>query len=162
LASQQYFQSVSSLISDLRKQRQRGDMPTVAHAGIWAGRYARKIDDLPILHVDDELLEYGRHVTTSLRHAESLLRGVGGQATVAQQSAPNQYRTYSRWGAYGPYYGSASLSVRDLGAEQEQDIAIRTAYNVEGLSQGRQIIEDLEQATADIRRRMTQKYQVEF
>lgn len=163
LASQQYFQSVTQQVSDLRGK----DKQTMGQVGIWCGRAARKIDGLPILNVDEELLEYGSFVSAALRQCESILRGVGGRSRVRQTSNTgggynydnnynNNYR-YGRWGAYGRY------GVRgEVRAEQSERIAIRTQERVAGASSSREVMQQIDAATGEIRRKMVAKYNVEF
>ena len=50
-----YFQATQTLMKDLRQKA--GSASSDAY---WIDRYASKIDRLPILHVDDELLDYGQ------------------------------------------------------------------------------------------------------
>ncbi len=57
-ASKTYFKSVSVLIEDLRKTL--GD--TRDNHAVWMERYGRKVDALPILNVDDNLLAWGASV----------------------------------------------------------------------------------------------------
>ncbi len=60
--SQEYWNSVQTLLADLRQKS--GSFTSDSY---WIDRYAAKIDKLPILHVDDELLEYGQKVSETLR-----------------------------------------------------------------------------------------------
>ena len=39
----------------------------MSDAAVWVGRYARKIEQLPILNVDPELLEYSAYVSARLQ-----------------------------------------------------------------------------------------------
>ena len=91
LASQQYFKSVVGLVDDLRQKPDTTGVKTMGQVGIWFGKYARRIDELPILNVDPALLDYGAFVASALRQAESTLRGSGGRARVASLNVPTQY-----------------------------------------------------------------------
>ena len=62
-ASQVYFKTVTALITDLRKTL---DDNRDNHS-VWMERYGRKIDALPLLHVDDDLLAYGANVGQTFR-----------------------------------------------------------------------------------------------
>ena len=57
-ASKAYFKGVSVLIEDLRKTL--GD--TRDNHAVWMERYGRKVDALPVLNVDDDLLAWGARV----------------------------------------------------------------------------------------------------
>ncbi len=161
LASQQYFQTVTQQVADLRGR----DGQTMGQVGIWCGRAARKIDQLPLLNVDEELLEYGAFVSEGLRQAESVLRSVGGRTRVRQTSQTGGSSSYDygysygygRWGAYGRY------GVRDdARAEQQQRTAIATQERFAGATSTRQIMQQIDTATAEVRRKMVAKYQAEF
>jgi hypothetical protein len=167
LASQQYFKSIAGLVDDLREKPDTTGVKTIGQVGAWFGKYARRIDELPMLNVDPELLDYGAYVSSSLRQAESTFRGSGGRARVASLNVPTQYDVvggyragYGRWGAYGGYgaYGYHE----DLRAMQEARTQIRTEERVNTAASGRDIMQQIDQATVDIRRKMTEKYQVEF
>ena len=164
VSSQQYFKSVGSLVDDLQKRK---DIKTMGQVGIWFGRYARKIDELPMLNVDPMLLDYGAYVSDSLRQAETSLRDVGGKKRVRQLNAPAQYdvygrsgAAYGRWGGYG-YYGG-SVAVEDWRATAQNRARIATEERVSGAKSARDIMQGIAGATADVRREMTKKYQAEF
>jgi hypothetical protein len=61
--SQAYFHAVDAMVADLKK---RTKVNSGGDAG-WIERYAAKIDRLPVLHVDEELLTYGEKLTETLR-----------------------------------------------------------------------------------------------
>jgi hypothetical protein len=158
LASQQYFRTVNDLIEDLRTKPETTAVKSFGQVGKWFGSYARKIDQLPMLNVDPELLSFGAFVSTSFRDAEASLRGSGGRSRVAQQNASASYGYYSggRYGAYGAYArGEAS-------AEQAARTRVRTEERVSTSTDARQIMLEIADASRDIRQKMTQKYQAEF
>ena len=160
IASQAYFKSVTGLVEDLQDKPRSTDVKTAGQVGLWYGRYAKKIDSLPLLNVDQELLDYGAFVAESLREAEASLRNVGGQTRVRQLNAPAQYRTYGRWGTYG-YYGTYGY-VESPRLEAQNRARIATEERVKGARSTRQIMQGVSNATADVRRRMTEKFQAEF
>ena len=67
-----YFKSTQVLLDDLKK----GLKDTKATSA-WMERYARKIDELPVLHVDELLLDYGDKLAETLR-VMSLSKARGG------------------------------------------------------------------------------------
>jgi hypothetical protein len=94
-ASQQYFHSVRTLLDDLKAQK----IKTFTETANWYNRFAQKIDALPILNVDDALLNYGASVSTALRG----LANVAVNTRNARQTiAANQYNDVSQV----PYYNS--------------------------------------------------------
>lgn len=83
--TQNYFKSVDRILADLRGRK--GTERTVGQIGVWFGNYANKVDRLPILNVDEEMLQYGQYVAQQLRNASMAIKGYGANKAVAEQSA---------------------------------------------------------------------------
>lgn len=169
--SQLYFQQVSSLLDDLREKPKKDGVQTMGQAALWYSKYARKIDQLPILGVDETLLNYGADIAGGLRDAESALRGVGMRTSVrtvnsdASGSPTVSYgSTYNQGYGYG--FGATNYSYFNLRSgdrvQGQQTAAIRMQERVSGAETVRTIWKNIDEATAMIRREMTQKYEVEF
>jgi len=167
LATQQYFKSVVSLVDDLSGRRKSEDFVTWGQVGMWFEKYARKIDRLPILNVDPEMLDYGAFVADSFRQSENAMKGIGARSGYRKTQLPNYYNvnTYAapvgvtRWGVHGVYGYRAT---EDLAAKGQAESKVRTQERIRGNMSANMIVQGVEAATADVRRRMTQKYQVEF
>ncbi|MDX1944944.1 MAG: hypothetical protein SFU86_06020 [Pirellulaceae bacterium] len=167
LASQLYFKQIVSLIDDLRLKRSGTEFVTWNQVGTWFEKYARKIDRMPILNVDPELVKYGAWVAASMRDAENALKGIGPQSRLRQLEVPAYYdvQTYSvpigvTWsGVYGWGGWTATENLRARGQELSK---IRTQEKIRGNASANSTAQGIEQATADMRRYLTQKYQVEF
>ena len=155
-ASLVYFRSIDVLIRDLRRDL-RGNKASAAVME----RYSRKIDRMPILNVDPELLEFGAQLATTLRSMALSKRQGGieyGAATAGMGGGG--YSNYSIDYGYfgnliGDAYSGARASAADRSAMKAQAMANANSTRVEGFK----LIDD---ATAAIRVKMTQKYQVEF
>lgn len=171
-ASQLYFQSVFALLDDLRMKPKTDGYKTAGQAAIWYDKYARKIDQLPILGVDPTLLNYGSDIAGALRDANSALRGVGMNTSLrtvnnnASGSGPQvSYGGYTS-GNYGYGFGATSFSYFNMrSGDRVQDsanAAIRMQERVGGASTVQTIWKNIDEATAMIRREMTEKYEVEF
>lgn len=63
-----------------RGKRKSTEFVTWGQVGGWFERYARKIDNLPILNVDPEMLDYGVFVADSLRQSETVMKGIGAKS----------------------------------------------------------------------------------
>ncbi|TWU25612.1 hypothetical protein [Bythopirellula polymerisocia] len=155
-ASLVYFRSIDVLIKDLRRDL-KGNKASAAVME----RYSRKIDRMPILNVDPELLEFGAQLATTLR-SMALSKRQGGidYGTATAGMGGGGYSNYSIDYGYfgnliGDAYGGARASAADRSAARAQAMAASNNARVEGFK----LIDD---ATAAIRRKMTQKYQVEF
>ena len=159
LASQQFFKSISGLIDDLRDKPGK---KTTGQVGMWWERYADKIDKLPLLNVDEELLEYQAYVSDSLREGAYVLSGVGGKARVRQANAPAQYRTYSRYNSFGYSNSYRYAAVEDYRLEAQNKARIRTEERTKGVREAQDIMKEINSETAAVRRSMTKKYNAEF
>jgi len=173
-ASQTYFKSITSLLDDLRIKRSSSEFVTWGQVGAWFEKYARKIDGLPILNVDAELLDYGAYVGNSLRDAENAMKGIGVRSGYRKTELPTQYTYNVQAGVvgrtgYGPYgYGSGAAygyrwtAQEDLSAEAQAQARVRTQEKIKGNVEANHIAQGIAESTAEVRRRMTEKYQVEF
>jgi hypothetical protein len=95
------------------------------------------------------------------------MKGIGANAGMRKTEVPNYYtvNTYaepigvSTSGAYGLYGWTAR---EDLASKGQAEARIRTQERIRGNTDANLIAQGVVAATADIRRKMTQKYQVEF
>ncbi len=150
-ASQAYYRSVVSLLDDLRGDRAKQD-PRGGMDAVWMNKYAQKIDRLPVLNVDAEILDWGAKTAQTLRVMAST-RSKAGLSAGAQKSG-------LRTGAFTDSYynvgvNSATATANDANQIDVQTANVATANRVEGWRL-------IDNATADIRRSATQRYGVEF
>ncbi len=189
VATQKYFVAVNQYIRDIRnKEPQR-----IAQYGIWFDKYARKIDQLPLLNVDEDMLNYGAYVAQQFRNAGAAIKGIGVRSRVRQVEGNNSIASsgysasgggynyegtyYGGWGVRGSYtrgnraygYGPATAGAQvavaqqaGLRAQQRMGTQVRVQEKAKGTSAARAIMNDIDGATAKVRRDMTQKYNVEF
>ena len=146
-ASVAYFQSVSGLITDLRQETNNSGK---GH-GAWFERYGRKIDALPILNVDDELLDWGATCASTFRSMSIVDRSANVRSGVRKSQV---YTGYTYGGGYGNYSSSTYTEKRRQTIQnEERGKAQMSRFNS---------WKEVEDSTAAIRRRMTEKYGVEF
>ena len=138
-----YFNSTQVLIKDLRK-----GLKETSATSAWMERYARRIDELPILHVDELLLDYGDKLAETLRIMVLSKQQAGIRAGVRGSDGGGYYDGYN----YGSD-GYSQAAGRSQARTEEMAVANDTRL------QGWQLIDN---ATADIRRTLTQKHGVEF
>ncbi len=151
-----YFTSVQTLLKDLRQKSgsSNGD-------AYWIDRYAARIDRLPILHVDDDLLEYGQNVSETLRVMSGSRKMANLQGGAASRNALNSggfsYDSGNSNGyGYGNYnYSSPRSRERDAGAARANAAAAGSAVKAQGWTL-------IDNATIDIRRELTKRYDMEF
>jgi len=191
-STQEYFKRTEGILQDLR--RHKGEAKTIGTIGLWFGNYANKIDRLPMLNVDPEMLDYGSYLSSQLRNCSQTIKGVGIQQRPAEIEAgraaggggisANVYG-YAGWGGYGRYgnfnaWGSGAdyVAARMAGngaahsmfmasqaamrTEQAARVQVRSQLRAQGASTVQGILAQVEEATAKVRREMTQKYQVNF
>lgn len=147
-----YFQATQALMKDLRPKA--GSHSSDAY---WIDRYASKIDRLPILHVDDELLDYGQKLSETLRvmsGSRKMTNLQGGVASRSDMSAGGI--SYDSGYGYGNYSYSTPKS-REIAAGNDRANAAASGTSVK--LQGWNLIDN---ATTEIRREMTKRYSLEF
>jgi hypothetical protein len=114
-------------------------------------RYARKIDRLPILNVDDDLLAWGGSVAETLRGGGQDVRGAGLRTGVRKSSIYGAYQY--NYDGYGYYGGQPTENAFGQINRQEGASARSSVYAS---------WKEMEDSTAAMRRAMTKKYGVEF
>jgi hypothetical protein len=143
-ASQAYFRSVASLIEGLKKT----ERPTYRSTKLWYDRYAKQIEELPILHVDKELLDWGALVTRTLREMSSGINYYAQNQSYTVASTPN--------GVYAGYgYAYAGSKGYDQAVIKKQSDAMMSV----DLDKRWQAMET---SVSDLRRKMVEKYMVDF
>lgn len=164
-ASQIYYKSVVSLLDELRIQKK--GRTTMGQISVWFDKYARKIDRLPIANVDPDLLNFGRYVSESLRTGQSEVTDAAARSRIRQNEVPEQYdvTTYStpigaNWtGQYSWNGWEATPDWQKTGSKMSN---VRMEEQIKGAKSANDVMRDIANATADIRRHMTEKYGVEF
>ena len=153
-----YFHATQSLIKDLRK-----------HAGsynsdsYWMDRYVKKIDSLPILHVDNDLLDYGEKLSETLesmsgaRKNDRLQAGVAARGDLSQGTISNNYG-YGSGSGYG-YANYSYSNPRSRETAAGNDVANAAAAGTSVKIQGWELIDT---ATIQVRRGLTMRYNIEF
>jgi len=150
-----YFQSIDSMLKDLRKRTKSSGTNNDA---VWISRYAAKIDRLPILHVDEELLTYGEklsetlHIMSGSRRMSTLEGSVASRAERSSAGVSTDNYGYG-YGAYN--YTSPGEASRNAGNARLNAHAQGSAVQIQGWTL-------IDEATLEIRKAMTKKYSIEF
>jgi hypothetical protein len=162
LASKKYFTSVNKIVENVRGFSAQ----TLGQRGLWCDREGRKIDQLPILGVDPDMLNYGAAVSGLLRGSGLEIRNVNMQAaTMTDKSMVTAggggYGYGYGWGgggwglpSAGYNAGAAARDTANLQVKSQQNLAAQGAY-LEAMGK-------IDQITPQVRRAMTQKYNIEF
>lgn len=178
-ATLRYFQSVAKFLGDLKSDMR--DLKTMGQSAVWCDKYARKIEKLPMLGVDPEMLDYGSFVANALRGGALNTRNTtidaGAQQYQTQGSVggvadPYYYGGYGYGrGVYGGgWYGgpvanraaTRSAAMQEMRSELSEKRVIRTQARADIAGDLNSIKAQIVQVTNDVRRKMTQRYQLEF
>ena len=132
---------------------------SVAEHGVWNDKLARKIDQIPMLDVDTDLLDYGSQVSQLIRGAGVAIKKANMVA--GTQKAPD-YTVNTNYGfgvgyGYGYGYGTWSINNNDFYNQQVKQQAAAT-----GMTQHVSNLEQADNLTTAIRRAMTERYKIEF
>jgi hypothetical protein len=162
-ASQRYYKSVTKIVEGLRGTGAQ----TLGQRGLWCDREGRKIDNLPILNVDPELVQWGAQVGSLLRGTGLNIRGVNMKAAtmedVSMVSAGGGGGGYG-WGGYGWGGGGLPSAGYNAGAAARDTANIQLSRQKNLAAQGSYLeaMNQIDAITSGIRKTMTLKYQVEF
>ena len=152
-----YFQTITKMLEDLKK-----NSGSYSGDSRWFDRYADRIDRLPILHVDPELLDFGQNTAQTLRVMSGARKDANMRSGVRQtnmMASSGGYNGYNySYGGSG-YSGNTRTNVRSTitsaNAVKTQEIAGASATKIEGFRL-------IDNATLEIRRTMTERYNREF
>ena len=97
--TRKYFRSVNTLVDDMRDEK----ATTFNKLARLFQQYSKKIEDLPILNVDPEVVSYGAQVASTFRALASSARGT--ERTQNIYSANQREVTVDTGGAYRYGYG---------------------------------------------------------
>lgn len=158
-ASKAYYDNVLVYLKDFNKRSR--DSKTMGSYASWFEKYARKIESLPILNVDPDLVEFGARTADNMRNASQTLRGTGIASSAAEKqiynAAPDVYYQNTYFGTN--YYYDYSSASRQISSQRR---AVRAQYKAQGYGQVTSIRQSIEQDAAETRRKMTERYQIEF
>jgi hypothetical protein len=173
-ASLKYFQTVEKKIREVRASK-NPNFPKLANTFNCA---ARQIDDLPILNVDDELLDWGNSLTATFRTMAIVAQAAGGQIDLleankmmVQTTTPNYYYG-SAYGVTGGYWGGAGYGYSYAVPSGTTSTGLSSNYGAVGNLQTMtnqqeyqyrmNTWKNIESSVNDVRRKMVKKYGIEF
>jgi hypothetical protein len=157
-ATQAHFRSVTALLNDLNEKRKEFTNP--GHAAGWWETYATRIDRLPVLNVDPDMQDYSATIADLLRQGAQDARGAGIRTGVQQANLATGYAGGYGNSGYGyGYYGDRYSGARQQQAERN---AIRAQETGQVAMESTEIRKRVQDATSEIRRKMTERYKVEF
>jgi hypothetical protein len=171
MATVQYYRSVIALLQDIEPGATSKANSTDRRT-FYYKQYAEKIDSLPILDVDPQVLKYGQAVSITLRNLSGLSRVTKAQyennmAQYQQGFAMNSYGGYyGGYGAYGGAYGGgwsySTYTPSAVNVDNSMDVRnmmASTAQNSQALRE--QTWQNIKMANQQIRKYLVDKYKVE-
>ena len=174
-ATKTYFKNMQDMLDDLAAKPKMASNYTVGQKAVWYKTYARKIERLPVLNVDPDLVQFSSHVSAQLYSAADAITSGAARSRTRQVNAAPTYNYYTNTSVYGysyrsndyssgyvPYGSYSVTAVEDVNAEFNNRARIRTEERVASMNQARTITEALERDVSDMRKRLTQKYKAEF
>lgn len=149
-ASRHFYTSIDKQFSSLKlKQR---DAKTFGQVAAWVNNAAKRIDRMPTLDVDPELVSYAANVSGQLREMGTALQGIGINS--AERSSAI-YGGDSYYYGYDGFYYSDS----DNDAQRRQ---VRAEEKAAGARSAREIATQIADESTAMRRKMTEKYKLQF
>ncbi len=158
-----YFQSVTGMFDDLKDDMK--DAKNLASTSLYFDKYARRIEKMPMLDVDPEMLDYGAYVAAQLRQSSGSVRTMGIRTGVrsSEINSSNTGNDYYYGGyGYGRYGGGVAAGVNDIKAVEQQRGVVRAQEKGSMASSVHEIRANVIATTTDLRRKMTEKYRIQF
>ncbi len=157
--TQRYFKAVNNLLKDLRTKSDQMDRNRAWTVNAsWYEYTVRKIDQLPIVNVDQGLVDYTNNVTAQLRICAQSLRGVNIDNLVTDSEKRKSVGYgYAGTGGYGVggFYGGQYDNYQDVATAKAQTAAA-------GAKSRNAIWTQIGDATSALRSALAQKYNLEF
>lgn len=165
----QYYNMLNQYLDDIVGKKKTTKVQTTGLVAQWYKKYASKIEALPILNTDPEMVDFGFQVAGALRQAQGAMQGVGTNSALRQMNASGSSNVYNysggvRAGRYGVRGGySYRYNPRaSINAEGQAKANIRRQEKIKGYGSANQTMQGVTIAMAEMRRKMTEKYQIEF
>lgn len=157
-ASKYYFNTTQRLYDELKKQQYSSN----SRAATLMDRFARQIDDLPILNVDPELLDFSRNLSSNLRRLAESRLGINlttanATATAAGAGFGGGGGGYGNggYGGYGYGYGAYPSLKMTQSVTKKQATVSDAVFGIE-------MDRSVQDQFAAMRQKMVAKYQIEF
>jgi hypothetical protein len=160
--TREYFRSVTKFLDDLSGERGANSYGTIA---LWFEKYARRIEALPILNIDPDMLSYSASVVSHFRGAADSIRAGGiktGARTAQISSADYGYGNDYGYYGYPVFSGSTNYAVGRAQAAEADRRAIRAEERAASSLDARGHVSQVKDESSAIRRQMTERYQMEF
>jgi hypothetical protein len=160
-SSMQYFGSIQTLIKELRSK----DFQAMTTYAKFFDKYARQIDNLSVINVDPVVLSYGTYVADSFREVSGGLLDVNLQKVRDRQTYEAGSSTYHGRGNYSNYNGYTSRygwGPSGYSSNLRNRQRVTGEARLEGEIGAKNIMREVDAQTAEVKRQMSEKYNVDF
>ncbi len=155
--SKKYFDDVNNYIERVRKY----EAQTTGYRAKWNDQQARRIEELGTLDVDPELVDYGAQVASMLRGNATAIRK--GNVAAGQIQASAAASGYGGEGyGYGGYYGGYNYGYQNSYSRARDQASVGARQRMGAFGSFKEILAAIDQLTAETRRSMTAKYNLQF
>jgi len=161
-----YFRKVINIVHRVRDYSANN----TGERAQWNGNMANRIDEMPTLEVDPQMVMFGAEVAKSLRSNSMSMQLTNisqGAAAVAADAGTGGFSTataagtmagvgygYGGYGNYGSYGGNF--------VDPNSPVKYYRMGQAQGNTSFKELMARLEQSLADMRRTMTEKYKIQF
>jgi hypothetical protein len=161
-----YFRKVINIVHRVRDYSANN----TGERAQWNGNMTNRIDEMPTLEVDPQMVMFGAEVAKSLRSNSMSMQLTNisqGAAAVAADAGTGAFSTatavgtmagmgygYGGYGNYGTYGGNF--------VDPNSPVKYYRIGQAQGNTSFKELMARLEQSLADMRRTMTEKYKIQF
>ncbi len=161
-----YYTSIETILDDLKDKSK--DQRTTR---LWSARFADKIDHMPILGVDPEMLQFGQDLSITLRNISN--RALAAKLNVSQRRTTEAqvvgggigFGRFGYGGGWGGGFYGYGYGVGTGGVQGTSEFAMQNITRQEVTSAVRDqaaVWTEIENQLGKLRRELTMKYGVEF
>lgn len=158
IATQKYFAAVSQIVDNLST----GD--SMSQLAGWCTRDARRIDRLPILGVDPDVVKFGAFTSAKLNEIARTTYVGQVNASAAASGVSSPVINYGGYDGNGNWNGGMSEAEAHATLENanRQRRQVSQQERARSMDAAAQIFDQVRAARNDVKLSMTQKYKVEF
>jgi hypothetical protein len=161
--AKRYFDSVTNMLDELQEGKNNKSLNRIWYL---YKEYSRKIDEIPILDVDPELLQWGASISSTVREManQAHLNGRTNTALSANivegvASVPNARQYYGGGYGWGYQYSAPGLEWQ---SNRQQMNNLMAMGNLSESARRQETWKNINAATFKMRQAMVAKYKIEF
>ena len=154
---------LQQILKDLKHRPSQNTSYTTGSIAKWLTNYGRKINNLSLLNVDPEMIEFGTNVAMTLSQAGQVLTTGNIQGSIAARNTGGNPYYYNGDYANGwGYRGSTYRNRADARVTTAERANVKANVRGQSAQMTRQVLSGIDALAAEIRVKMVQKYQLDF